>query len=1034
MLTDTTIFNPFPGLRSFEENEDVLFFGREKQVDELVKKLRLVKFLAVIGSSGSGKSSLVKSGLIPSLHSGFMAGAGSNWRICTFRPGNNPIGNMAKALSEKNVLYDDALDSEEDQFTYASINETTLRRSSQGLVEVYKQSGIDTKNNLLILVDQFEEIFRFSKLEKDAKQGKRDSVAFINLLLKASKQKEMPIYVVFTMRSDFLGDCTEFRGLPEAINEGQYLVPRMTREERRDAITGPVAVGGAAITPRLLNLLLNDVGDNPDQLPILQHALMRTWDVWKVKNNPDTAIDIEEYEETGTMALALSQHAEEAYNELDTNRKKEICQSLFKALTDRGTDFRGVRRPTKLSEICKLANATREEIIEVIEVFRQPGRSFLMPPANIAITEETIIDISHESLMRCWARLMNWVEEENQSADVYLRLSEAANLYELGKGGLWRDPELQLAWKWKEEANPNVTWASRYNNYFDKAMLFLGHCKQQNELQLQHKEKMQRQGLRRARVIAIFISCVALLAFILAIYSFDQRNQANKQKTVALNKTVEAEKERKNALAQKSVAELNAEEAEKQKGIAEQNADEANKQKNNAEAQTKEAVKQKAAAEANANEASRQKTNAEKQAEEAERQKKNAELKEQEAREQKKKAEDNAEEAKKQSDEAKKQTKISTRLRDLAQARNLANQSLLKFREGNKSESKKLALQAYEINKENDGPKQNSEVYAALHTNWTNAINNKNISAYHKFPVKCMAGNKGSNIVFTADESGMLYASKAENGSIQPIGSPINLKEDIRVLTTSQDGTKLFVATASGTGYVYDINHMPSIKQLYKFSFLGIAKSLIATDNNQFILLSNKEIKSFGVDGTPIKATITRPNMAAMQLGKSGRIYLAGENKVWMYDNYEALTKNIPTFTDTFQSKVVSLNIDATENYMASGTYNGSIWIREIKSGNNIKLALHKSSVNDVKFNKLNNGILQLASAGADQTIKLIDVKQALSSKPNDDIITLNEGGHNKWVYGVWYSNDGEHLYSCSEDKKIIGWKKTMESLYKALK
>jgi energy-coupling factor transporter ATP-binding protein EcfA2 len=170
MLTDTNIFNPFPGLRSFEENEDVLFFGREKQVDELVKKLRMVKFLAVIGSSGSGKSSLVKSGLIPALHSGFMAGAGSNWKVCTFRPGNDPIGNMAIALAEQNLLYNN-IESEEDSYTYASINESTLRRSSQGLVEVYRQSGIDPKNNLLILVDQFEEIFRFSKLKKMPKKA-----------------------------------------------------------------------------------------------------------------------------------------------------------------------------------------------------------------------------------------------------------------------------------------------------------------------------------------------------------------------------------------------------------------------------------------------------------------------------------------------------------------------------------------------------------------------------------------------------------------------------------------------------------------------------------------------------------------------------------------------------------------------------------------------------------------------------------------------------------------------------------------------
>ncbi len=1026
MLTDTNIFNPFPGLRSFEEDEDVLFFGREKQVDELMKKLRMVKFLAVIGSSGSGKSSLVKSGLIPSLHSGFMAGAGSNWKICTFRPGNNPIGNMAQALAQPNILYPH-FESDEDAFTYTSINESTLRRSSQGLVEIYKQSGIDTKNNLLILVDQFEEIFRFSKLEKDAKEGKRDSISFINLLLKASEQKEYPIYVVFTMRSDFLGDCTEFRGLPEAINEGQYLVPRMTRDERRDAISGPVAVGGATITPRLLNQLLNDVGDNPDQLPILQHALMRTWDVWKAKQNPDAAIDVEEYEETGTMAQALSQHAEEAYNELKTDRQKEICESLFKGLTDRGSDARGIRRPTKLSELNKLSNASSAEVIEVIEVFRQPGRSFLMPPASVTITDDTIIDISHESLMRCWSRLINWVEEENQSADIYLRLCEAANLYELGKGGLWRDPELQLAWKWKEEANPNATWASRYNNYFEKAMLFLEHCKQQSELALLHKEKMQKSRLRRARLVAIFISCIALVGFLLAIYSFDQRNKANKQKLLADNKTIEAEKQRLFALQQQKVAEQNANEAEKQKSLAEESADEANKQKSNAQAQTEEAIKQKAVAEQNAQEAAKQKNNAEEQTKVAESEKSKAQKNATIAEEQRKKAE----EEKKNAD---KERTISNRLKELAEAKNLANQSILKFREGDKTKSKELALQAYELNKKNDGPKQTSEIYTALHTNWTNSINNKNQATYHKFPVRVMEAKPNSNIVFTADESGALYVAKAENGTLQTIGNPIQLKQDIRVLASSKDGTKLFVATANGNGFVFDITNTQAIKETLKFTFNGIAKSIAVINNNQFIVLTTNEIKRFTSDAsTLMQGSIVRNNVVALHLGNSGKIYLAADNKVLIYNSYDELIKNNAAQTYTVSSKLVSLAVSTTENLLAAGTYDGSIWIRDQQQNNSTTLALHKSSVNNLQLHQLSNGNWQLATAGADQTIKLIDVKEALN-KITQNVITLSEGGHTKWVYAVLYSNNGEHIYSCSEDKKIIGWKSTMDALYKALK
>ncbi len=959
MPIKTQVFNPFPGLRSFEENEDLLFFGREKQVVELVKKLRQEKFLAVIGSSGSGKSSLVKSGLIPSLHSGFMSGAGSNWKICTFRPGNNPIGNMAKAIVENDILYSD-IKTEEDRFTFTSITESTLRRSSNGLVETYKQSGIDIKNNLLILVDQFEEIFRFSKIEKDAKEGKRDSIAFINLLLRASEQKEYPIYVVFTMRSDFLGDCTAFRGLPEAINEGQYLVPRMTREERREAITGPVAVGGATITPQLLNQLLNDVGDNPDQLPILQHALMRTWNVWVAKNKPDSPIDIAEYEEIGTMTNALSQHAEEAFNELDTERKKQICESLFKSLTDRGSDSRGIRRPTKLNEICKLSNANKKEVIEVINIFRDTGRSFLMPPIEVEINEETIIDISHESLMRCWSRLINWVEEENQSSEIYLRLCEAANLYELGKGGLWRDPELQLAWKWKEEAKPNLTWASRYNNYFDKAMLYLDYCKQQSELAIQHKEKMHKRRLKRARVIAIFISGIALIAFLLAVYSFDQRNMANKQKLVALAKTEEAEKQKKNALTQKQVAEINAIEAEKQRKIAEANAVEAEKQR-----------------------------------------------------------------------------KISNKLKELAEARNLANLSLQKFREGNKQESKSLAIKAYEINKENNGPKQNSEIYTALHTNWTDQIKNKNQATYHKHPVKYIVGKNKENILFTADEAGLIYAAKEEKGVINPIGKPFTVKGDIRVMAVSDNGLNLYAATANGNCYVFDINSNHQIIQKHIIKLNGIANSIAVINHQTFLVLTDKELTKITIDKASVmQASIKRSGLSTLFVSKeTGKIYLSENNKIIVFNTYNDLVNNTVFTSYLLPSKIMSLALSSNDKYIAAGTYDGTLWLKEINTANAaITNTIHKSSINSIQFNKLNHENWQLATASADHTIKLIDVKQFLVNKQTEDIITLNEGGHTKWVYNIWYSNDNNHLYSCSEDKKIIGWKSNMESLYKAVK
>ena len=163
--------------------------------------------------------------------------------------------------------------------------ETTLRLGSLGLVDIVEQADLPAGTQLLVVADQFEELFRFRALVRGAAPDgfgpREDAVAFVQLLLEAAAQTEVPIYVVLTMRSDFLGDCAQFHGLPEAINEGQYLVPRLTRDEIRAAITGPAAWAAPTLSPVLVTRLLNDVGDNPDQLSILQHALNRTWANWE---------------------------------------------------------------------------------------------------------------------------------------------------------------------------------------------------------------------------------------------------------------------------------------------------------------------------------------------------------------------------------------------------------------------------------------------------------------------------------------------------------------------------------------------------------------------------------------------------------------------------------------------------------------------------------------------------------------------------------------------------------------------------------
>lgn len=567
--------NPFPGLRPFESTETHLFFGRDGQSEELLRRLKRTRFLAVVGTSGSGKSSLVRAGLLPALQGGLMASAGSDWRIAILRPGSDPIGNLARALTCSTVL---GSRDEKGADMQAVLAETTLRRSSLGLVELVsrartkldqqRQPLLQDYENLLVVVDQFEELFRFKQLIEN-ENSTEDAAAFVKLLLEAVGQKAEKIYVVLTMRSDFLGDCSQFWELPEAINNGQYLIPRMTRDERREAISGPVAVGQGAISEPLVNQLLNDVGDNPDQLPILQHALMRTWDYWLDHRRNGNPIDIPDYNAIGGMAEALSRHADEAYAELNDSQRV-IAEKLFKGLTEKGADNREIRRPMEVREICDLTGADEAAVIAVVEVFRREGRSFLMPPptdaltgARIPLNRESLIDISHESLIRNWERLKKWTDEEAQSSRIYKRLAETAMLHKGGQEALLMDPALQGALDWRQKTRPNAVWARRYHPQFETALSFLDQSVAARDVETQERERRRKREAtyKRSKWIVIILGLAFTLSLVAFTYSSSRLSQANAaliEATVARN---EALVQRVQAKAQADAAERKAHDA-----------------------------------------------------------------------------------------------------------------------------------------------------------------------------------------------------------------------------------------------------------------------------------------------------------------------------------------------------------------------------------------------------------------------------------------------------------------------------------------
>ena len=498
--------NPFPGLRPFEPHESALYFGRDDQIDELLERLAEARFLAVVGTSGSGKSSLVRAGLVPALQRGHLAGGGSRWRVAVFRPGDDPLGGLARALGQPRDL---------------------IGQSSFGLVQAARI--LDAGERLLVIVDQFEELFRVRQA------GSEDgAAAFVKLLLRAAFEDGVSVFVVLTMRTDYLGACTVFRGLPEVLNGGQYLIPRMTRDQLTESIEGPIAVGGAAITPQLVQRLLNDVGDDPDQLPILQHALMRTWSNGSEARAEGLPLDVPIYEAIGGLAAALNRHAEEAYGELgERSAGQRIARKLFQRLTEKGTDQQENRRPTSLREICAVAEADEQTVIAVIDKFRSEGRTFLTSPGGGELSADSVIDISHESLIRLWHRLSGWADEEALSAERYRRLARAAELHAKGEESPWRDPALQLALDWKNRERPNGHWAGRYHAGFEEAMGFL-------EMSRKGREKRRRRGVVLT-VLLWLLTAGSVLATIYAAYGWKAAQEAQ-QKAAEQQALAEAQK------------------------------------------------------------------------------------------------------------------------------------------------------------------------------------------------------------------------------------------------------------------------------------------------------------------------------------------------------------------------------------------------------------------------------------------------------------------------------------------------------------
>ena len=526
MLEEETIC-PYTGLRSFTEEESLYFKGREEQINQVIVQLEEKKFLMVTGASGDGKSSLIFAGLIPQARAGFFKARYSNWHVADFRPERSPLKNMATSLST--ALKQDT-----------SIIETELSRGFSSLVELYKSSVryTDTNSvayqdateddqrkmeresgNLLILIDQFEEFFTNPENFPGGVPS-QESRLLLNIILETAKislKEDLPIYIVCTMRSDYIGQCAAFRGLPEFIGFSQFFVPRLQRKELYQVIEEPAILSGNRISKRLIDRLISDVEEGTDHLPILQHALK---EIWKAASNGRDEMDLLHYAMVGGMhgdhlpkevkekfqtwrnqlpqhekdylnnpglANVLDIHANKLYEgaaaycaqhghpEITTKQARFMIAMSFACLT-RIDENRAVRNRMTLQEITQIINVPQynvEVVGTVLSIFREPENTLVRPfiqnenaNRSISISADDVFDITHEALIRNWMLLKKWADQEFDYYNIFLDFQKQVERWmEHGKSDDFLLPIGPLTYfeNWYKKCRPNHYWINRYH-------------------------------------------------------------------------------------------------------------------------------------------------------------------------------------------------------------------------------------------------------------------------------------------------------------------------------------------------------------------------------------------------------------------------------------------------------------------------------------------------------------------------------------------------------------------------------------------
>ena len=499
---------PYRGLAAFQPQHAGWFFGREALAGAIVSRVLADGAVIVVGASGSGKSSLLRAGVIPAL-TGQLATDDPRgvWRVLLFTPGDRPLPALVQRLAG---LVD-------------MRGEDAHPAACQALAHRAAAAGADEHAGLVLVIDQFEEVFTSCR---DLDQ-RRDFITAICGLstptpdADADGNTDGQVRVVLGLRADFYSHALRYQGLAALLQHAQVVVAPMSQADLRRAITEPARTAGVAFEDGLVDLLLREIAPpatdvqaaahDPGALPLLGHALLATWD-----RRRHGTLTVEGYRATGGIHGAVARTAEEAYTALDADQQR-LARHLFLRLVHVSDQTADSRRRASRAELLPVLPYTESGRLErVLEAFIDH---------RLITSSVDTVEIAHEALLTAWPRLRGWIDEDRTGLRVHRRLGDAALAWHNDARDphrLYRGPALEAARAWAEDPAHRLALNTVEDEFLD-ASTRAAHAEQD----------ARRRRTHRLHQLIASLTVLVLLVALLAAYAFDQRGIATQQRTLA---------------------------------------------------------------------------------------------------------------------------------------------------------------------------------------------------------------------------------------------------------------------------------------------------------------------------------------------------------------------------------------------------------------------------------------------------------------------------------------------------------------------